>query len=451
MERYDCDLILDIMPLVKDGAASETTRRILGEHIATCESCLKVYASLPQESPRETDASAKALQSIRRKMTFSAWTIMALAAIIGGFLTMTEHMGYNVVLFPLVGAAAFLLMGKSAWKGTAVVSIGSFLLLFLRLITVWAPADWSEIWSCALFSMLYGLGYGTGVEITWLLRKAFQAPREGGVLGKIKHFCRFLPAILILAGLLWVCDSFLGNPISYAAVKAHARNYLDEEYPDLDLELGPVEFDWYSGPSYWIEVTSPTSQDTYFSMKYNRLGRFVGDGYEEMVLSGTNTFSRIDRECSREMEKYLLALEKAGYQASFYLNSDWPSIYDGVIDYPFEPEYELVIARLNVDGQYDPINMIQTYGVLELSKAVEEPTQEALKEALLEIQEIRSQVWGAVPACVDLTLYNDENSITVKGFPYKTIADRRLVVYIRTYVEQWQKFEEEYEQALQQQ
>jgi len=451
MAQYDCDLILDIMPLVKDGAASETTRRILGEHIATCESCLKVYASLPQTMAQPQEAAVKTLQKIRRKMTVSAWLIMIFATMVGGLLTMTEHMGYNVILFPLVGAAAFLLIGNSAWKGIPVVATASCLLLLLRLITVWAPASWEEFRSVVLFSLCYGAAYGAGVGGTWLLRMALQAPREPGLWGRVKQFCRFLPAILILGGLLWFCDSFLGNPISYAAVKSHAQSYLEEEYPQLDLELSEIEFDWYSGPSYWIEVTSPTSQDTYFSMKYDRLGRFVGDSYVDQVVSGRNTFSRITEETDLETEKLRYALEEKGYMVSCSINSDWPSIYDGVIEYPFGPEFELKIHSLSTDGAYSARMMFQNYGILDVSKAVEEPTEEALAEVLTEIQEAVSSSYGPAPACVDVVLYNDDASITVKGFPFEHIGGPRMEALITNFVNRWLKFEQDYELALQQQ
>lgn len=448
MEYYDCDLILGIMPLVKDGAASDTTRRILGEHISRCESCLKIYASLPETNKVPEREAAKTLQRIRRHMTLSSWSIMIITAIVGSFLTMTEHMGYNVILFPVVGVVAFLLIGKDAWKGIPVVGGISFLWLLLRLLTVWSPPSWSEFGSIILFSLFYSAAYGAGVGITWLIRSALHCPREEGFWGRVKWFCRFLPAILIFSGLLYLCDSFLGNPISYTAVKVHSQAYIEEEYSDLDLELGEIKFDWYSGPSYWIEVTSPGSQDTYFSMKYDRLGRFVGDSYQDMVVSGVNTFSRIMREVDRETEKIRLALEEKGYQVSFNLNSDWPSIYDGVIEYPFGPEAELKIYSLMPDGEYSVHNMVQTYGVLDISIAVEEATQEELKRVLLDVKECYRWMPGPRPNCVDVQLYSDDASITVKGFPYEQIGERRMEVYIRTAVEAWEKFEAEYEKKL---
>lgn len=451
MAQYDCDLILDIMPLVKDGAASETTKRILGEHIACCDSCLKIYAELPQSQQQSEEASVRTLQKIRRKMTVSAWAIMIFATLVGGFLTMTEHMGYNVVLFPLVGIAAFLLMGNGAWKGIPVVATASSLLLVLRLVTVWAPASWEELRSVVLFSLCYGGAYGAGVGISWLLRKALLLPQEPGLWGRVKHFCRFLPALVILGSLLWVCDSFLGNPISYAAVKAHAQSYLEEEYPYLDLEPGEIEFDWYSGPAYWIEVTSPTSRDTYFSMKYDRLGRFVGDSYVDQVVSGRNTFSRISQELDLETEKLRYALEEKGYSVSCNINSDWPSIYDGVIEYPFEPEYELKIQSLDTDGDYSASMMFRSYGILDIWKRVEEPTEEALAEALMEIQDAVNSVYGPAPACVDVQLYNEDSSITVKGFPYEHIGGDRMEALITNFVNRWIQFEQEYELALSQQ
>lgn len=451
MDRYDCDLILDIMPLVRDGAASKTTQGILAEHIACCESCRKLYASLPKTDPQPEGEAVKTLEKIRRRMTLSGWSILAITALVGSFLTMTEHMGYNVVLFPIVGVIAFLLMGKSAWRGIPAVASISFLWLLARLFTLWMPPDWAEIGDCLLFSLFYGAAYGAGFGLTWLLRSALGAPREAGVWGQLKHFCSFLPALLILGGLLWACDSFLGNPISAAAVKAHSRAYIQEEYPDLELELGEIEFDWYSGPAYWIEVTSPGSQDIFFSMKYDRLGRFLGDSYDEYVTSGINTFSRLTQECDRETERLRCALEEKGCQVSLRINSDWPSIYDGVIEYPFGPEKELTIRSLCADEDYSAFDMIQTYGVLDVSLRVENPTKEKLKEVLLEIRESYSGLPDPRPACVDVQLYSDGGSITIKGFPYDQIGERTMDELLQYAIDAWLAFETEYQQALAQQ
>ena len=100
------------------------------------------------------------------------------------------------------------------------------------------------------------------------------------------------------------------------------------------------------------------------------------------------------------------------------------------------------------DGEYSVHNMVQTYGVLDISIAVEEATQEELKRVLLDVKECYRWMPGPRPNCVDVQLYSDDASITVKGFPYEQIGERRMEVYIRTAVEAWEKFEAEYEKKL---
>ena len=36
MQAFDCDLYMDLMPLVKDGAASEDSRAALEAHLKEC-------------------------------------------------------------------------------------------------------------------------------------------------------------------------------------------------------------------------------------------------------------------------------------------------------------------------------------------------------------------------------------------------------------------------------
>ena len=44
--KYNCDLISDLLPLYKDDICSDTTKKIVEEHIAECPDCKKILNSL---------------------------------------------------------------------------------------------------------------------------------------------------------------------------------------------------------------------------------------------------------------------------------------------------------------------------------------------------------------------------------------------------------------------
>ena len=41
-----CEVIEDLLPLVKDGVASQESERLVMEHIQTCDNCRKEYDSI---------------------------------------------------------------------------------------------------------------------------------------------------------------------------------------------------------------------------------------------------------------------------------------------------------------------------------------------------------------------------------------------------------------------
>src|SRR5699024_3807083 len=93
---------------------------------------------------------------------------------------------------------------------------------------------------------------------------------------------------------LWISNSFVGNPISKMIAKTAAENYITEQYADQDFVINDVFYNFKDG-YYHADVTSPSSIDTHFSI-YISGSKVSDDSYENDVLSGRNTYERIDRE-----------------------------------------------------------------------------------------------------------------------------------------------------------
>ncbi len=69
-------------------------------------------------------------------------------------------------------------------------------------------------------------------------------------------------ALLLIAVLLLVANSFLGNPFSERAARNRGREYLQDRYGHLDLKIEGVTYNPKDG-LYIISVLSGTSMDTH--------------------------------------------------------------------------------------------------------------------------------------------------------------------------------------------
>lgn len=187
---------------------------------------------------------------------------------------------------------------------------------------------------------------------------------------KKKKTVIILLAVLLVAGLLYAGDMFLGNPISRSMVKQHSQDYIQENYSDqLQLQLGDIYYDWYNGGGYDILVTSPVSRDTRFNLRYDRLGRLLQDTYEMDVASGNVTFSRLV------------------YEYAVLVNAAIP---DGSQVDQWSPYLEtLDVSQLVVDAEYDVSALGKEHGWVHLYifDEKEEITIENAAEILLETKE----------------------------------------------------------------
>jgi hypothetical protein len=55
--KYKCEMVRDLMPLCVDDVASETSKKIVVEHIAECKECVDYYSKMVNEIPLHTEYS----------------------------------------------------------------------------------------------------------------------------------------------------------------------------------------------------------------------------------------------------------------------------------------------------------------------------------------------------------------------------------------------------------
>ncbi len=127
MNKVSCDVIRDLIPLVKDNIASSDSERLVAEHIRTCEECSKVFGG--EEKTETSFDLAGAFARFQNKLRISAAMVMMFGIFYGLSFTATNMIFYNTVIMPAIGALGYIIFG---WK---VVYEIPFLLFLTHFIT----------------------------------------------------------------------------------------------------------------------------------------------------------------------------------------------------------------------------------------------------------------------------------------------------------------------------
>lgn len=107
-----CEVVMDLIPLCKDGVGSAASCRLVREHVAKCPSCRAEYGEA-------TDAAVPKLpppneQRLLSKLRHSLLRLQALAliggAVLGVSMTFSSNVFYNFLLMPIVGALSYWLL-----------------------------------------------------------------------------------------------------------------------------------------------------------------------------------------------------------------------------------------------------------------------------------------------------------------------------------------------------
>lgn len=156
-----CDICRDLLPLVRDGVASEASRRAVEEHVAHCEACRELWG---EEAPPPPLHRERVLGRIRRRLYAWQGAMTAAGLILGMVLANTGQAGYNILLLPVLGAVAQWLSPRRArwlpllvWGLIAAVTLWSNADYLLGRLAEW---DWYNFFAILGLSILYGLLLG---------------------------------------------------------------------------------------------------------------------------------------------------------------------------------------------------------------------------------------------------------------------------------------------------
>jgi len=107
-----CNVILDLIPLVKDGAASEDSTELVMKHIENCGSCQSEYENYVWSS-RKAINDKKVLFSIKKKLFLVTSALLGLGACLG--LALNGQTAGSLAAITISGLTIFM-VGRLIFK-----------------------------------------------------------------------------------------------------------------------------------------------------------------------------------------------------------------------------------------------------------------------------------------------------------------------------------------------
>lgn len=171
MNKITCDMCRDLMPLVKDGIASEDSRLAVKEHIEFCEVCKKQYGGEITELDFHVDLERELVKLKRRLQIFSTM-LMMFGVFFGLSLTASDDMFYNSLIMPLVGALGYVIFRwKAVYQVPLLLLIMQFLINFLGMAR---GMEYMPVMGVVMWVGIYTIFVELGVLVAGLLNFAFR-------------------------------------------------------------------------------------------------------------------------------------------------------------------------------------------------------------------------------------------------------------------------------------
>ena len=171
MNKITCDICKDLMPLVKDGVASEDSRLAVEEHVKECEECNVLYAGAGEEPLVNPDLERELGKLKKRLQIFSAMLLM-FGVFFGLSLTAGEEMFYNSLIMPVIGVLGYVLFRwKAAYQVPVLLLMMMFIINFLGIVRGMEVMMVTEV---VMWVGIYSIFVEVGVLIAGLLHFAFR-------------------------------------------------------------------------------------------------------------------------------------------------------------------------------------------------------------------------------------------------------------------------------------
>jgi hypothetical protein len=175
VNQISCNVCMDLMPLVKDGIASEESCTLVMSHIGTCEHCANTFGQ--KIATNTTMDDVVVLKKIKKQLTLLLLSIILAGALIGMVLSDGMGMFYNALIMPAIGGFGYKLFKKKSYFVPLSLFLFSFVWISIREIMkgflTYATVVDLFIMS-AWWSGIFAAFTAVGILIAGLLYYAFQ-------------------------------------------------------------------------------------------------------------------------------------------------------------------------------------------------------------------------------------------------------------------------------------
>lgn len=184
MNDISCQICQDLMPLVKDGVASEDSRDAVIRHVAECEACRKLFEEVGDLKPQMDEK--RVLAKIKKQLAFTALVMVVLGAFIGLGFSDSSLVFYNILIMPTIGALGYFALREKSY----LVPVAMFPFVYIwYMIKYWFMGVFGSAGLVGLFSapltwaLIHAGLSATGTLVAFLLHFAFK--KEDGTDAKI--------------------------------------------------------------------------------------------------------------------------------------------------------------------------------------------------------------------------------------------------------------------------
>ncbi len=234
-------------------------------------------------------------------------------------------------------------------------------------------------------------------------------------------------ACILILGLLYIANGFLGNPVSKFIVNKKANEYINNTYPDLSLNK--EIFYSFKDSNYYVTLSSEESKDLVFVLSYSMSGKLNYDTYESNITNGYNVMERITGDYREEAEALFETLEENPlFARGEYFHASAYLITKEDIENRLEEFSDtgggIDGKGLELDKEYDTKVMGKQAGVIDISLNLSSGNTdyESGAEAVKEIKKAFDEA-GIGFYYISFGVYNEEGNYAyrVDYFPYEEI------------------------------
>lgn len=326
MNKIECEICMDLIPLVKDGIASEESYKAVEAHVKECETCRKLYGENQEPAQITTDEN-HAWKQIQKKWIGFFFALLCVGIVFGVSLTNQAEMFYNSLIMPIAGGCGYLIFQKRAVYKVPILLL--ILYAAMNVLQSLRGVESLDFYSMLMWVAIYSIFAIFGVGIAGLFHYARQTK-------KTYRFLANSMGILLIIGLCLFANALLGNPISKAIVTKQAKVYLEKNYKEKEFKLKKVSYNFKDG-NYFAHMERPNSMDLNFTVSLDMFGNIVYDDYAFRIEGGSNTQDRLWKEY-RELTDSLLLNWKFPYHGEIifgdldFSNLDIEFIPDKIYD-----------------------------------------------------------------------------------------------------------------------